>query len=216
MSDLALVLLGVLGGIVVNAPLGPVNVMIIQRAFRYGFAMGLAAGCGAVAADLLFATLALLGVSTVQWIVEGYSRGIQLVAGLVVILFGARILWKQPGLLRGLPIETRRPGLMETAAKTCLLSLTSPATVFGFLAYFGALGDWVPEEGDFAGIAELLAGVALGTLAWWVGLTALVTRLRLRLTDAALRTVNIVAGALLIGFGTTILGRLSAAYFQLL
>lgn len=215
MSDLALVLLGVLGGVFVTAPLGPVNVMIIQRAFRYGFGMGVAAGCGAALADLLFATVAVLGVSGVQAVVAGNAWAIQLVAGVVLVVFGARILWKQPGL-RGLTVDELPPGLAETAAKTFLLTLSNPATMFGFLAYFGALGDWAPAEEDLAGVAELLAGVALGTLAWWVGLAAVVTRLRVRLTETALGTVNIVAGALLVGFGATILGRLSARHFDII
>jgi threonine/homoserine/homoserine lactone efflux protein len=213
LSDLATVLLGALGGIFVTAPLGPVNVMIIQRVFRYGFPSGVAAGCGATFADLIFASLAALGVSTVQSIVEGNSWTIQLVAGVVVVAFGARILWKQPGLDR-LPVETIRPGLFETAAKTFFLTLTNPATVFGFLAYFGALGHWAPSEGDLSGVAALLAGVALGALGWWMSLAAVITRLRMKLTERWLATVNIVAGALLVGFGATILGRLSATYLE--
>ncbi len=216
LNDLWIIALGVLGGVFVTAPLGPVNVMIIQRAFRYGFGMGVAAGCGAALADLVYATLAALGVSTVQEFVSGHERELQLVAGIVVVGFGARILWKQPGFSRGLPYEAKPPGLAETAVKTFLLTLTNPATVFGFIAYFGALGEWAPDEDDVARIAALLAGVALGSVGWWVGLAAVVTRLRLRLTETTLAKVNIVAGALLVGFGATILGRLSVTYFDII
>ena len=213
MTPLALIALGILGGVFVTAPLGPVNVMIMQRAFRYGFPMGIAAGAGAAMADVIFATAAVVGISTVQDFVEGHSRLIQLAAGIVLVIFGARILWKQPGFHKPLPLEPRQPGLLATALKTFFLTITNPATVFGFIAYFGALGDWAPNEGDYGGVAELLLGVAIGTLGWWIGLASVVTRLRLHLNESTLAKVNVVAGALLVGFGASILGRLSVTYF---
>nr|WP_211110504.1 LysE family transporter [Acuticoccus mangrovi] len=205
-----------LGGLFVTAPLGPVNVMIMQRALRYGFATGLAAGIGAALADVIFATAAAFSVSTVSEFVEGHSRLIQLIGGLLVMAFGARILWRQPGFGHPLPPEGRRKGTMEVASTTFILTITNPATIFGFIAYFGALGEWAPANDDVLGTAQLVLGVAIGTVAWWSGVSALVTRLRVHLTEARLAKVNVVAGAILVGFGALILGRLSVTYFRLL
>lgn len=216
MTPLAYVALGILGGIFVTAPVGPVNVMIIQRAFRYGFANGLAAGIGASLADLVFATAAAFGISTISGFVEGHSRPIQLVGGLLVIAFGARILWRQPGFSRPLPVDTRKRSKAAIATGAFFLTITSPATVFGFIAYFTALGEWGPQKGDVAGTVQLLLGVGIGTLGWWCGLAAAVTRLRLHLEEATLARVNLVAGALLVGFGALILGRLSVTWLRLI
>lgn len=216
LTPLAFIALGILGGVFVTAPVGPVNVMIMQRAFRYGFPIGLAAGIGASLADLIFATAAVFGVSTVQTFVEGHSRLIQLVGGILVVLFGARILWRQPGFGEPLPIEAKEKGAVGTAFTTFFLTLWNPATIFGFLAYFGALGEWGPDQGDILGTAQLLLGVAMGTVGWWCGLAALVTRLRLHLDESTLNKVNVVAGALLVGFGALILGRLSVTYFNVI
>jgi threonine/homoserine/homoserine lactone efflux protein len=215
-SPLAFIALGALGGIFVTAPVGPVNVMIMQRAFRYGFPTGLAAGIGASLADVLFATAAAFGISTISGFIEGHSRLIQLFGGLLVIVFGARILWRQPGFGKPLPPETRRRSKAAIAAAAFLMTVTSPATVFGFIAYFGALGEWGPQKGDTAGTAQLLLGVAIGTISWWCGLAAVVTRLRLKLDETTLAKVNVVAGALLVAFGALILGRLSVTYFRLI
>lgn len=216
MTPLAFIALGIMGGVFVTAPIGPVNVMIMQRAFRYGFPIGLAAGVGAALADLLFATAAVFGVSNVAAFVEGHSRLIQLVGGMLVVVFGARILLRQPGFGQPLPMEARQKGAFGTALTTFFLTITNPATIFGFLAYFGALGDWGPQKGDTVGTAQLLLGVALGTLGWWCGLAALVTRLRLHLNENTLNRVNVVAGGLLFGFGAVILGRLSVTYFGMI
>ncbi|WP_205648808.1 LysE family translocator [Acuticoccus kandeliae] len=216
MTPIAYIGLGILGGIFVTAPLGPVNVMIMQRAFRYGFRVGLAAGVGASLADVSFATAAAFGISTVGDFVEGHSRLIQLIGGILVILFGSRILWRQPGFGHPLPVETRRRSAFEVAFTTFFLTITNPATVFGFVAYFGALGEWGPQSEDIWGTVQLLIGVAVGTLGWWCGLAAVVTRLRVHINESTLAKVNVVAGALLVGFGALILGRLSVTYFKLI
>ncbi|MCF3936097.1 LysE family transporter [Acuticoccus sp. M5D2P5] len=216
MTPLAYIGLGILGGVFVTAPLGPVNVMIMQRAFRYGFMVGLAAGIGASLADVAFATAAAFGISTVSEFVEGHSRLIQLIGGLLIILFGSRILWRQPGFGHPLPVETRRRSPAEVAVTTFFLTITNPATVFGFIAYFSALGEWGPDPDEIWGTVQLLVGVALGTLGWWCGLAAVVTRLRVRITESTLAKVNVIAGALLVGFGALILGRLSVTYFGLI
>lgn len=54
-DPLALVALGFLGGLFVTAPLGPVNIMVMQRAFRFGFPVESAAGAGAAVTNLAFA-----------------------------------------------------------------------------------------------------------------------------------------------------------------
>lgn len=216
MNPFAYVALGILGGIFVTAPVGPVNVMIMQRAFRYGFPTGVAAGLGASLADLLFATAAAFGISTISGFIEGHSRLIQLLGGTLVVVFGARILWRQPGFSKPVPPETRRRSKTAVALGAFFLTITSPATVFGFIAYFSALGEWGPQKEDIAGTFQLLLGVVIGTMGWWCGLAGLVTRLRLRFDEATLARINVVAGALLVGFGALILGRLSVTYFRLI
>ena len=53
---------GVIIGILVSAPVGPVNVLCIQRAIERGFWGGIAAGLGAMLGDGLIALCAALGV----------------------------------------------------------------------------------------------------------------------------------------------------------
>ncbi|MEM9222204.1 MAG: LysE family transporter [Pseudomonadota bacterium] len=216
MTPLAYIALGILGGLFVTVPLGPVNILIMQRTLRYGFPSGLAAGVGAAAADIVFASAAAFGVSTVDNFIEGHSRLIQLVGGVLVAMIGARILWHQPGLDRPLPTETRERTTVEMGVMTFVLTITTPATIFGFIAYFGALGEWGPKKADLMGSAQLVLGVAIGTVGWWCGLSAAVTRLRVRLNETTVAKVNVVAGVLLVGFGALILGRLSVTYFRVI
>lgn len=215
MTPLAYIALGILGGVFVTAPLGPVNVLIMQRALRYGFPSALAAGAGAALADVIFAAIGAFGVSTVSAFIEGHSRVIQLAGGTLVVFMGARILWRQPGFSR-LPANEPERSTAEICVTTFLLTITNPATIFGFIAYFGALGEWGPAQGDLAGTLQMVLGVAVGTLGWWCTVAALITRLRVRLNEGTIARFNVIAGALLVAFGALILGRLSVTYFEVI
>lgn len=220
MTPLAYILLGVFGGILVTAPLGPVNVMIIQRSVRYGFIPGFSAGIGAAIADVVFATIAAFGISAVRTFVDEHARGIQLVGGTLVFLIGARILWRHSRVSGAIAAtgngQNNGVGFWRSFGTTFALTITNPATIFGFIAYFGALGDWGPPENDHVGSLQLVLGVGIGTVAWWCGLSAMVTRVSVRFTDETLSRFNMIAGMVMVGFGAAILGRLSVTYFALM
>jgi threonine/homoserine/homoserine lactone efflux protein len=80
------------------------------------------------------------------------------------------------------------------------LTLSNPATILSFIAVFAGFGirvgaGWQPA-------VALVAGVMLGSALWWIGLTAVVSLVRQRLTAGITRGIGIVAGLALIGFGT--------------
>ena len=58
LSGIELVLAGTFIGLLLAAPIGPVNVLVIQRAATGGFWAGLAAGIGAVLGDGTLAAVA--------------------------------------------------------------------------------------------------------------------------------------------------------------
>lgn len=205
MFDLPLLLTGLGVGILFSAPVGPVNILCLQRAFRSGFLAGLAAGLGAVMADATFAAVAAFGLTAVSSFIEGHSTWLQILGGTLLIVFGIRVARAHPHLEAGAE-ETR--SLSATAVATFGMTITNPATVLGILAVIGSLGDWAPQPGDWLGAGLFVVGVLVGGSAWWFAVAAAVGVLRDRMTDTMLARINLVAGALLIGFGVAVLGRL--------
>ena len=206
MSSLPLLLTGLTVGVVFSAPVGPVNILCVQRAFRSGFLAGLAAGWGAVAGDGLFAAVAAFGITAVSGFVEGHSGWLQLIGGFLLIGFGIRTALAHPHLEAG---EEEASTLVGTAVATFGMTITNPATVLGFLALFGSLGEWAPKPGDWLGAGTFVVGVVAGGSTWWLGVSAVVAALRDRMTDRTLARINLVAGALLVLFGVAVLVRLS-------
>lgn len=204
--DLWLVVKGVGIGILFSAPVGPVNIMCIQQTFRRGFLPGLAAGIGAVFADGFFAAIAAYGITAVSAFIEGWSQAFQLVGGIALIVFGIRIANQHPHLDRE---DAEASTVLGTAAASFGMTVTNPATILGFIAVFGSLGNLAPDPGDYVGATFLVAGVIAGGSGWWLFVSGLVSLLRERMTDRALERINQGAGAILVAFGAAILARLA-------
>lgn len=207
MSSLPLLLTGLGVGVVFSAPVGPVNILCIQRAFRSGFFSGLAAGLGAVMADGLFAAVAAFGITAVSGFIEGHSVWLQVIGGLLLIAFGIRTARAHPHLDAE---DDEVASLSRTAFATFGMTITNPATVLGFLALFGSLGDWAPEPGDWLAAGMFVVGVVVGGSSWWLIVSTAVAALRDHMTDRTLARINLVAGAFLVLFGVAVLASLAS------
>lgn len=209
MIDVWLLIKGIGIGILFSAPIGPVNIMCIQLAFRRGFLAGFAAGLGAVCADGLFAAMAAYGFTAISEFITGWSHQFQFVGAVVLIMFGIRIIRTHPHLDASAPAAGN---MVSTALASFGMTVTNPATVLGFIAVFGSLGEFAPAPGDYLGATTLVLGVLAGGSAWWFMVASLVSLVRARMTDRALELINHAAGGILVLFGVAILARLGLVY----
>src|SRR5690606_35206594 len=90
---------GLLVGVLVSAPVGPVNVLCIQRAIERGFWGGVAAGTGAVLGDGLIALCAAMGVGAISGAIEDYRNAIQFIGGLALVGFGVKLYFTLPRVI---------------------------------------------------------------------------------------------------------------------
>jgi len=181
-------------GLSIAAPVGPIGLLTIQRSLEHGPRAGLATGLGAAAADAVYGAIGAYGVA---WLVNA------LVAARVPLaLFGgAVLLWMALQLLRAPVAEIAartapaRNG-WQYFAGTFVLTLSNPATIFSFVAIFGAMA----ARAASASPALMVAGVLLGSALWWLFLSSVVGRLRERFDARWRRRVNLVSAAVLAGF----------------
>ncbi|GGB51730.1 lysine transporter LysE [Roseibium aquae] len=194
-------------GILTTAPVGPVNVMAIQHAAQSGFRQGLFVGLGAALADSIYAAVAVFGVSAVTRFIDTQVDLIKLVGGLVLIVFGLKVLRTRPHL------ETKRnggaPSFVGDMTAAFAMVITNPAAAFAFVAIVGGLGDWRPEHGNHTGALAMVAGVSAGACTWWAGLSAVVSRYSHKIDDRWLDRANQIAGTILIVLGALIYGDLA-------
>jgi threonine/homoserine/homoserine lactone efflux protein len=196
---------GLIVGMLIAAPVGPVNVLCIQRAIERGFWGGVAAGIGSVMGDALIALCAGLGVGTISGVVETHRAIIQVVGGLALVAFGLRLYFSAPRL--ELEADTSSASLKDFVwdiPQTFFLTITNPGAVLGLFAVFGGISTFV-EVHSTIDVLLLVAAIASGSMLWWVALSNLIGRYRHRIDLRMLRVVNKIAGMLLAIFGAVLI-----------
>src|SRR5580692_4858209 len=84
---------GMIVGIVIALPVGPVGVLCVRRCLFEGARFGLAAGFGAATADAGFATIAGFGLTYLRdWLLH-YQDWFGLAGGIFLLIFGVRALF---------------------------------------------------------------------------------------------------------------------------
>lgn len=196
MDTLLLFAKGLLLGLAIAAPLGPIGALCISRTLRRGFLAGVAGGLGTAIADACYAALAALGFAAFSSILAMVDMPLRLVGGAFLLWLG----WKSV-VPRPLPNEASiwRTDLLGTVATTFALTISNPMTILSFAAIFAGLG--LASDTDLMGKLVVVIGVFLGSLLWWVILSGGVALLRQRLPQGFAVWISRASGAVLIGFG---------------
>src|SRR5436305_6002381 len=91
MNVLLLIAGGIAIGLIVAAPIGPVNLICIRRTFFYGPMNGFFSGLGAALGDGVFAVITAFGITAISHWIVGYSTPLKIAGGLMLIGFGLHI-----------------------------------------------------------------------------------------------------------------------------
>jgi threonine/homoserine/homoserine lactone efflux protein len=198
--DLTFLARGLAVGFTVAAAVGPISLLTIRRTLAHGRLYGLVSGLGVALADASYGGIAAFGLTAITSVLVG-ARVVLGVVG------GAFLVWLAIRTIRARPAEAAetddRPGLAAAFLSIYGLTMTNPMTILSFAGIFAGLG-LAGHGGTEAALLTL--GVFLGSSLWWVGLTAVVGRLRDRVTPRALVWVNRVSGAVLLVFGLVAIG----------
>lgn len=214
LSGIQLVLAGLGIGVLMAAPIGPVNVLVIQRAVSRGFWGGLAAGLGAVLGDGVLAAIGAFSIAAISDVLIAYGDSIQVVGGLLLLAFGLALLLCRPVLMT--PVDERSHLLEHTGIipQTFILTVTNPGAVLGMAAMIGGLGSLIGGLNTNLEALILVASIMGGSLLWWLGLSELIATIRHKLTENRLNVINRVAGFILFGFGVALLVEIVVRYLR--
>ena len=197
----SLFLRGMMIGFAIAAPVGPIGLLCIQRTLQAGRLSGLATGMGAATADAVYGLIAGFGLTVVASALVEYRVPLGLIGGAFLCVLGTRTLLTAPATSAP-TVEAR--GLLTPYITTFLLTLTNPMTIFSFFVIFAGMGLASIADNSWQTVL-LVAGVFAGSALWWLLLSAGAALLRTRLRPRVLRTVNLVAGAVIVGFGVTMI-----------
>ena len=96
MDYIYLAISGIVIGIMLAFPIGPVNIICIRRTLSYGTVNGFVSGLGAAFGDLIFAIIAGFGLTAVSQFLKGLSIPLELAGGVLLLFFGWRTFFTNP------------------------------------------------------------------------------------------------------------------------
>ena len=121
-------------GVLISAPVGPVNILCIQHSLSRGGWAGLATGFGAVIGDIMIATVAVMGLTAISGFMHSYEGGIQLIGGVILIVFGVRLFLSHPKML-GVTDSSLHPFRhLGALPQSFFLTITNPGALLGIFA----------------------------------------------------------------------------------
>jgi len=195
MHQLDLLLRGVLAGLAIAIPVGPVNVLCISRTIAGGRRAGIISGLGAATADTIYGAIAGFSISLIINFLIEEKFWIRLVGGALLIGIGFVYWFKEPHSLK----EAREESTHSAYATTLLLTLTNPTTVLSYMAVLAALRLGQPRPWTLT--LFLVLGIFCGSMIWWLVLAMTAGHFRRRFTDHAVVVMNRIGAIAIAAFG---------------
>jgi threonine/homoserine/homoserine lactone efflux protein len=172
-------LIGVAAGAITGVPIGPVNVAVIDAAYRHTVRRAIAVGLGGACADCLYSGLGVLGVTPVLRTYPSVLTVLYAVSGLILLVYGFLTARSQPVQ----PAHGSEPQAAREPAKEMwsgftiglALILLNPAAIVTWVVIMGSMVSEVTSTPPTTLEGLLCAvGVFTGSFGWFA-LVAYVT-----------------------------------------
>lgn len=196
---------GVVIGILVSAPMGPIGMLCIQRTLNKGRWHGFVTGLGAALSDVLYAVLTSLGMGVVISFIEANQGPLQVIGSIVLALFGYWIYQSNPAK----SLRKQQEGKTSYTQDFITAFLLTFSNVFIILLYIGLFARFsfiLPDYSIFLVAAGILC-IGIGAVVWWFIVTYFVAKLKKKFNVRGIWVLNRVVGSIIIAL--SVLGVLS-------
>ena len=206
-----LILKGLLIGIMVSVPIGPVGVVCIQRTINRGLKSGFVSGLGAASADTLYAIIACFGLGFLINFIQKQIYWIQFIGAIILILIAIKIFYTNPAVeIRNTKNKKVKP--MEEYISIFFITLSNPSVFFIFIALLASLKVFTGKFSYLPGLF-VISGIFGGAMLWWYILSNLVHKFRSKIKLKNIWWLNKIMAVMVFAFGVIVLVSL---YFNML
>lgn len=205
---------GLIVGIIVSIPVGPLGLLCIPRTLARGRVSGLSVGLGGTSSDALYSALALFALSFINGFIDAHEEWVLLAGGMIICVTGLNLLLsRQRVRSRNVDEVNARAVAPARHAREYLngflISVTNPGTLVCMLWLFTFLGFDTSRQP--AMLAEW-AGTVFGSAGTWFLIAWSINRLRNSLTLGQLHWLTRISGGVILLIGLSSVVKSIAAY----
>lgn len=200
---------GIIIGIIVSSPMGPIGMLCIQRTLSKGRLSGFISGLGAALSDLIYAAATGLFMGLVVNFVEAHQRPLQIFGSIVLAVFGYYLFQSNPvkSLHRN---QELKQTLVQDFVTAFFLTFSNVLIVFLFIGLYARFGFVLPEHSLQMTVSGLV-GVFTGAVLWWLFITFIVSLMRRWFNIRGLKIMNRIVGSVILILA--VFGFISSVWF---
>jgi len=193
-----LFLKGLLTGLLVSLPLGPLAILVIQRTANRDFRSGYYTALGVAVTDTFWALLAGFSVSFLINFLRQHQLIIQIIGAVVLFLLGLYIFNSHP--LRSIRKYKRKgSNPMQCFISAILIALSNPFIILAYIAVFASTKLVFNVHHLFTPLA-FASGFFLGSMSWWTIIIFTINRFRHHFNLRILWWFNKISGLIIMLF----------------
>jgi threonine/homoserine/homoserine lactone efflux protein len=187
---------GLIIGVLVSAPMGPVGVLCLQRTLSKGRWCGFFTGLGATLSDVIYAAVTCLGMGVVVSFIESNHDTLQIAGSIVLGLFGLYTFMYNPVI----NLKSRKEGKLSYTQDFVTGFFLTFSNILIVLFYIGLFAHFEFVNANYSGwmLAGGLVSIGAGAVLWWFGITYAVSKIRKWFNIRGIRVLNRTVGSLLI------------------
>nr|WP_154121128.1 LysE family transporter [Paenibacillus monticola] len=186
-------------GLSLSAPIGPINAAQLDKGIRGGFWHAWFIGLGAISADIIYMLLVYFGV--IHLLDAPFVKAFLWLFGFFVLLYTGIESIKNAGAITVADMRGNEASLASSFLSGFLMSLFNPLSILFWLGIYGSI---LAKAANTYPMQQLLiysGAIVLGILLWDVTMAAASSVFRKLLTIGVLRTISMLSGLSLVGFG---------------
>lgn len=158
-----IIIVGIIIGIIVVFPIGPLGIIALQRTINRGWKIGFFSGVGAAVSDLVYSSAAIFGISFVDGFIIKHKYLINQITGTLFLIVGINI-FINAAVSKDIEEEERKE-IMHPALSNFLLGLSNPMTFLIFLSIFTKMK---LENGEPLHNLILVISIFTGSVLFWI------------------------------------------------
>ena len=189
MESVAYILLtGILIGILISAPMGPIGMLVIQRTLNKGRTAAFFTGVGASLSDIVYCLLTGLGLSFVTDFIESNQNLLQVIGSLVLIIYAVYLFKNNPSRSLKPPVESAT-NYWRDFVTGFLFTFSNPLILFFIIGLFARF-NFLDTHYRFYHYIIGYTSIIVGAVGWLFLITFFVNKVRAHFNVRSLWLVN--------------------------
>jgi L-lysine exporter family protein LysE/ArgO len=186
-------------GLSLAAPIGPINAAQLDRGIKNGFFHAWIIGLGSVVADIVYMCAVYLGM--VHFIEIPVVKAFLWLFGFFVLVYTGIESIVSAVSLQSDGRGERADSYFKTFITGFFMSISNPLTILFWLGIYGSI---LAKTSSTLATDQLMLysfAIILGLLLWDFTMAAVASSFRKLLTPRLLRSISVISGLSLVGFG---------------